>query len=92
MCQKQIVTSAQRLSLPLLALPRVLQGAFLARCEEEASSRRKGVSLEDMMPPSYSDDDEFGNSSEIDSENGLGEKGGDWWKSRLTFLFLTWKS
>lgn len=40
------------------------KGAFLARCEEEATSRRDGVSMEDMMPPSYSDEEEYGNGSE----------------------------
>ncbi|CAM9912766.1 unnamed protein product [Pylaiella littoralis] len=44
------------------------QGEFLARCEEEAASRRDGVSMEDMMPPSYSDE-EYGNDSENDTEN-----------------------
>eukprot|EP00752_Nemacystus_decipiens_P002310 g2185.t2 len=45
------------------------QGAFLARCEEEATSRRDGVSMEDMMPPSYSDEEEYGNGSDgSDSE------------------------
>eukprot|EP00903_Cladosiphon_okamuranus_P021760 g20006.t1 len=37
------------------------QGAFLARCEEEANSRRDGVSIEEMMPPSYSDEEEYEN-------------------------------
>lgn len=40
----------------------------MARCEEEAASRRDGVSMEDMMPPSYSDE-EYGNDSENDTEN-----------------------
>ncbi|CAM9717202.1 unnamed protein product [Choristocarpus tenellus] len=31
------------------------QEAFLARCQSEAVARREDVSLEDMMPPSYSD-------------------------------------
>ncbi|CAN0474533.1 unnamed protein product [Ectocarpus sp. 12 AP-2014] len=48
------------------------QAAFLARCEEEANSRR--VSMEDMMPPSYSDEEEYGNDgSEKGSENGSSE-------------------
>lgn len=41
-----------------------MKGAFLARCEEEATSRRDGVSMEDMMPPSYSDEEEYGHGSE----------------------------
>lgn len=47
-----------------------MKGAFLARCEEEATSRRDGVSMEDMMPPSYSDEEEYGHGSEgSDSEH-----------------------
>ncbi len=57
------------------------KSAFLARCEEEATSRRDDVSMEDMMPPSYSDEEEYGNgygSEESDSDTGGGgnRKGG----------------
>ncbi|CAM9863040.1 unnamed protein product, partial [Hapterophycus canaliculatus] len=45
------------------------QGDFLARCEKEANSRRDGASMEDMMPPSYSDEDEYGSGCDTDSEN-----------------------
>ncbi|CAM9297210.1 unnamed protein product, partial [Laminaria digitata] len=45
------------------------QGEFLARCEEEATSRRNGMIMEDMMPPSYSDEEEYGGGSGCDSES-----------------------
>ena len=47
----------------------VLQTEYLERCEEEASSRREGTSLEDMMPPSYSDEDESGSDSNGDARD-----------------------
>lgn len=54
------------------------QGEFLARCEEEATSRRDGLTMEDMMPPSYSDDEYGGGEveSESDSEPSISVKGG----------------
>ncbi|CAN0411675.1 unnamed protein product [Ascophyllum nodosum] len=45
------------------------QTEYLERCEEEASSRREGTSLEDMMPPSYSDEDESGSDSNGDARD-----------------------
>lgn len=45
----------------------------MARCEEEANSRRDAASMEDMMPPSYSDEEYGNDGSENDSEKGSSE-------------------
>lgn len=46
------------------------QAEYLDRCEKEACCRREEESLEDMMPPSYSDEDAYGGEDGEGSDEG----------------------